>query len=62
MAREVKFMRKRLDYNWKDCKTNTEVLNELKMTSVVYKYTKRPKKSRKTYEDTDEHLKRARVG
>ena len=37
MASVIKSMRKRLVYNWKDNKTNTEVLNELKIVPVTEK-------------------------
>jgi hypothetical protein len=30
-------MRKGLGYNWTDSKTNTEILNELKIASVIQK-------------------------
>ena len=37
VAGEMKFIRKSLGYNWTDYKTKTEILNELKITSVIEK-------------------------
>ena len=33
----MKFMREKEGYNWTDYKTNTEILNELKMTLHIQK-------------------------
>ena len=37
VSAEIKFKMKRLGYNLTEYKTNTEILNELKITSVVEK-------------------------
>ena len=36
----MRFMRENLGYKWADYKTNTEVLRELKITSVIYNLPK----------------------
>jgi hypothetical protein len=36
---EMRFMRKTAKYTWKDHKTNEEIINELKVTSVLDKIT-----------------------
>jgi hypothetical protein len=38
-AAEMKFMRKTAKYTWRDHKTNEEILNELEVTSILYKIT-----------------------
>jgi hypothetical protein len=38
-AAEMRFMRKTTKYTWRDHKTNEEILNELKVTSILYKIT-----------------------
>ena len=35
----MKYMKKNSSYSWTDYKTNTELLNELKITSVIAKVT-----------------------
>jgi Tfp pilus assembly protein PilZ len=38
-AAEMKFMRKTAKYTWRDHRTNEEILNELKITSILDKIT-----------------------
>ena len=36
-AAEMKYMRRTAGYTWTDYKTNTQITNELKITSILYK-------------------------